>query len=905
MLVGRVAERQLIDQLVAGARIGNSGVLAITGEAGVGKTALLGYARSRFDGFQVLSGTGTEPEREIPFAGLLSLLRPVLTRLDSIPGPQAEALSAALALRAGTPGDRFAIGAATLSLLCRCAEEIPVAVVVDDLQWLDRPSAEAVAFAARRLSADPVAVLLAARTGESDDVTAGLPHLSVAGLEIGPAGDLVRSFTALPVTDEQLARLHQLTGGNPLAMLELGGDPALLAQTGPEVPPAVPIALLASYGKRIRALDQAARSALLVAVVANGDLRLTSAGCALLQLDPASLGQAEHIGMITVLGGQIEFRHPLVRAAIYADAAPAERRAAHRAVAGALPDYDIDLRAWHLSEASWSPDAEVADLMTLTAEHAAARTAYSVASTAYERAARLSPEPKHQLISLTRAAENAWAAGLVQRALGLLDELRGLPGNAEMGRADLQLRAAIAASTGSLVVARDLLEHAAVLEPDSDTTVMLLADALHATFYLADTDSSRRLAEKLTAALAKATSSQARALGLVATGMAKVLTNQGGVEELRSAVPLLAECTELRSDSRRPAWLMLAPLFLRDSNAAGRELRLVVDEVRNRAGVGELPNLLFHVARDQATTDSWTRAEANYSEAIRLARDTGQSTELAVSLAGLACLESRQGRAEACRTHAAEALPICVNRNIHLPEAWVHFALGDLELALGNTGAAVEQFLRLEGLLERLGLRDPDLSARPELADALLRLGRVEEARRSVSGYLIAADSKGQPWAAARAQRARGLVAPHGQFDEPFREALTIHAETLDTFETGRTHLAYGARLRRTGRRVDARAELHRALEIFTGLGAERWADQAAVELDATGERVPRRDPAGITSLTPQELQVSLLLAEGRTTRETAAALFLSPKTVEYHLRKVYTKLGIRSRAELAKCLLR
>ncbi|MFC6705221.1 AAA family ATPase [Flexivirga alba] len=236
MLVGRVAERQLIDQLVAGARIGNSGVLAITGEAGVGKTALLDYARSRFDGFQVLSGTGTEPEREIPFAGLLSLLRPVLTRLDSIPGPQAEALSAALALQAGTPGDRFAIGAATLSLLCRCAEEIPVAVVVDDLQWLDRPSAEAVAFAARRLSADPVAVLLAARTGESDDVTTGLPHLSMAGLEIGPAGDLVRSLTALPVTDEQLARLHQLTGGNPLAMLELGGDPALLAQTGPEVP---------------------------------------------------------------------------------------------------------------------------------------------------------------------------------------------------------------------------------------------------------------------------------------------------------------------------------------------------------------------------------------------------------------------------------------------------------------------------------------------------------------------------------------------------------------------------------------------------------------------------------------------------------------------------------------------
>jgi DNA-binding CsgD family transcriptional regulator len=900
MLKGRQPEQQVIDRLVAAARIGTSGVLAITGAAGMGKTALLDYAGSRLDGFRVLQAAGTEPEREIPFAGLLSLLRPVLGLLDSIPSPQAEVLSAALALREGSAGDRFAIGAATMSLVCRYAEEAPVAIVVDDMHLLDRPSAEAVTFAVRRLAADPIAVLVAARTGECDDVLAGLPQLEISGLALEAARDLVRCATEAPVTDQQLARLYAATGGNPLAMLELGNNPTVLEHTGPDVPPPLSAALVASYAKQVRLLDPGTRAVLLVAVVCNGNLRLTTAVCARLDLDPSRLAQAEQLELVRVSGGRIGFRHPLLRAAIYADATADERGAAHRAVADALPERDIDRRAWHLSESTWTPDGAVAAMLTSAADHAVARTAYAVASTAYERAAKLSLEPDAQVARLVSAAEAAWAAGLGQRAMQLLDELRELELPAEVAMATLQLRAAIAASRGSLVEAREMLERAAADAQSADTKVILLADAVHATLYLADPGTSLRLADQLSQALRDATSTQAMALGLMATGMAKVLSGQGGADELRAALPLLADSSELRTDHRRLPWLMLAPLFLRDSDTAGARLRVAVDEVRSRAGVGSLPSLLFHVARDQATTESWTRAEANYAEAIRLARETGQTTELAVSLAGLAWLESRQGKAAECRGHVVEALPICAERHIYLGEAWALFALGDLELSLGDPLAAVEQLQKLEHMLGELGLGDPDLSPGPELADALLRLGRVDDAHRVAADYLAAAVTKGQPWACARGQRACGMLAPQDGIDEPFQAALELHGQTLDSFETARTRIAYGARLRRAGRRVDAREQLRRAIAVFADLGAVRWADQSAAELDATGEKVPRREPTGIEALTPQELQVSLLLADGRTTRQTAAALFLSPKTVEYHLRKVYTKLGISSRTELS-----
>lgn len=292
-----------------------------------------------------------------------------------------------------------------------------------------------------------------------------------------------------------------------------------------------------------------------------------------------------------------------------------------------------------------------------------------------------------------------------------------------------------------------------------------------------------------------------------------------------------------------------------------------------------------------------------YAEGIHLAREAGQAADLAACLAGLAWLEARQGREAECRVHAGEAAALCASRHIALFQCWSLYAVGELELGLGRPDAAIEQLDRLVTLLSGLGVVDVDLSPAPELVDALMRVGRYHEARTGATHYASRALTKGQPWALARAARAVALVCPDAETDVHFRAALDHHARTLDSFELARTRLAYGSRLRRVRRRGDARSPLRLSLATLEALGAAPWADQAATELRATGETAQRRGVRALDSLTPQELQVARMLAAGRTTREAAAALFLSPKSVEYHVRHVYVKLGIRSRAELANGL--
>ncbi|NGY63707.1 AAA family ATPase [Lentzea sp. NEAU-D13] len=886
MLMGRESERRQIERLVAGARLGHGGVLAITGDPGVGKTALLHHAAECATGMNVLRAAGSEPEREIPFGALHQVLRPALDRLDEIPAPQAQALSVALALRPGTTGDRFAVGAATLSLLCRFAENRPVAVLLDDLHLFDRPSADALAFAARRLVADPIVLLATSRSPDPP-----LPTLPLAGLDLAAAGELVASRSDVAVSHELVARLHKATAGNPLALIELAAGAQRLEHASPEAPLPVSAALAHEFAEQARSLTEAGRAALIVASVAGHDLRVVAGACRLLGVDVDALTEAENATLVRITDGRVEFRHPLIRAAVYGDATPQRRRAIHRAVAEVFGPHDADRHAWHLAEATLGPDAHTADLLVLAAQRAHERSAHDVAAAAYERAARLSPDAGRHRALCVAAAESAWLAGTTQRAVALLDEV----GPAE--QTALELRGAIAARTGSLTEARDLCRSAAHRSGDPDDSVVLLADAVHACFYLGDTTSGVELAHDIEHLLGRVTTPRARGLGLMAAGVARILANLGGADQVRSAADLLAGSRLLHDDRRRLPWLMIGPLFLRDASS-GVELRRIVGEARAEAAVGTLPSLLFHVARDEATTNQWVRAEATYDEATRLARETGQETDLAMCLAGLAWLRARLGDEEQCRALVAEALPICRARDIHIGRVWSLFALGELELGLGNAHRALTRLEELAGLLGELRLTDPDLSPAPELTDALVRLGRRDEAHQVARRFRAEAAAKGQPWAMGRAERAIGVLSENASVDTHFEAALRCHERTLDDFETARTRLAYGARLRRARRRVDARPHLHAALETFENLRAARWADLAAVELGATGETIKRRTPS--ETLTPQELQVSLLLVEGKTTREVAAALFLSPKTIEYHLRKVYTKLGIRSRAELA-----
>lgn len=911
MLVGRQAEQQAIARLGAEARLGSSGVLVLAGDAGVGKTALLDGAVEALPHMRVLRATGLESEREIPFATLLQLLRPALGALAGIPPSQADALSAALALPAAVPSgsrDQFTVGAAVLSLICRYSEDGAVAVIVDDLHVADSASVNALVFAARRFAADPVLVLLGVRSPEGDATVADLPVMRVSGVDLLAARALVAKASGHEVSDEFVGRLHRATDGNPLALIELAtADRDILESAETGLPLRVPRAVVEAFGRRLDRVGTECRAVLLVVAVCGTALTLVAAACHTLGLDVGRLEDAEDAGLVTVQAGEVEFRHPLLRSAVYSGASAHDRHAAHRAAAAALPAADVDRRAWHLSEAVWHPDSAVADLLVEAGKHAEGRGAYAIASGAFERAARLTPDDDLRQARLLRAAERAWTAGMGERALDLLDLQDREAGSSEAavgaGRVRaLELRAAIAARTGSLRQALDILLAAADLAATPDDSAILLADAVHASYYLGDARTASALADRLAGLQGAVTTSPARALGLMATGMAKVLTGRGGADEIRAAVPLLEGDRELLQDPRRLSWLLLAPLYLRDATGGAR-LRALVDEVRGAAGVGTMPAVLFHVARDQAATEAWARAEANYSESIRLATETGQTTELAMSLAGLCWLESRAGKAAAAWAHGDQARVLCAARDIHIGEAWVEFAIGDLELSLGHAQAAVEGLTSLVDMLERLGLQDVDLVPAPELVDALLRLGRRSEAQALAEEYRGRSLSKGQPWARARADRAFGLAAGAEEFEPWFLAALGWHSQTLDRFEEGRTRLAFGERLRRAGRRIDARAELRAALEDFSELGAAVWRDRAAAELAATGEHVRVTAGNPIASLTPQELQVSLLLADGRTTREAAAALFLSPKTVEYHLRKVYTKLGIGSRAELASAL--
>jgi DNA-binding CsgD family transcriptional regulator len=889
VLVGRDTERGVIERLVAGARIGQSGVLVMTGEPGVGKTALLEDATRHTAGMGVLRGAGSESEQGIPFGALHQVLRPALHHLAAIPAPQADALGAALMLRPGDPGDRFAIGAATLSLLCRYAEERPVAVLLDDLHLFDRPSADALAFAARRLMADPIVVLATSRTTELD----GSPQLPLAGIGLAAATELVSRHA--DTSPESVLRLHRATAGNPLALIELAG--AGEAPMFSAAPLPVPATLVTAFASRADSLGEAGRVALTVAAVAGGDLRVVAPACERLGVDVGALAEAEEAGLVSLDG--LRFRHPLVRAAVYGGARPEQRRAVHRAVAEAVGPGDPDRYAWHLAEATLGPDERVAGLVAEAAGRAHRRSAHDVAAAAFERAAQLSPDADRHSLFCVAAAESAWLGGSGPRALALLAAAGDAPG---VRLRALELRGAIALRTGSLSESRDILRAAAAAAADADSRVVLLADAVGVCFYLADAVTGLDLAREIETDLDRVTSPRSRGLGQIAAGVARILANDGGADQIRTAVELLTESGQLRDDQRRLPWLMLGPMFLRESGT-GDELRRVVQAARADAAVGALPSLLFHVARDDATTNQWVRAEATYDEAVRLARETGQDTELAMCLSGLAWLRARLGREEQCRALVAESLPLARDRDIHVARIWSLFALAELELGLGEPARALTHLEEIETLRDTLRLSDPDLSPAPEIVDALLRLGRPEDAGQFAHRFHEAAAAKGQPWALARAHRAMGLLGDDAELDEYFSAALAHHSHTLDIFETARTQLAYGARLRRARRRTDARPPLRAALATFDELGAARWADLAAGELEATGESTHRREPSGVQTLTPQELQVSLLLGEGRTTREVAAAMFLSPKTVEYHLRKVYTKLGIRSRAELAEQL--
>jgi DNA-binding CsgD family transcriptional regulator len=719
---------------------------------------------------------------------------------------------------------------------------------------------------------------------------------------------VIERHAPAPLAPGAADRLYAATLGNPLALVELASVAPDLALGPGDAPLPLPTSLERAYGERIAALAPMSRGVLaLAAAEDSGDLAVVDRAAATLGLDLAAIAAGERAGLVSISYGRLTFRHPITRSAAYRAVPPDERRRAHQAIAAALAERaDPDRRAWHLAAAALGPDAEAAAALAGAARRARGRSAYATAATSFERAARLTAAESDQGLLLYAAAESAWLGGDARRTGRLLDEAGRACADPALRLEIDHLRGHVALRSGRAMDGHDILvaAAAAALEHDPGEAIVMLAEAADACAFAARPEPMLRAARRAWSLLETDAGERERFFATLAFGMALIYNGRGdeGADLLRDATHLLERSDALSGDPRLLSSAALGPLWLREATSRALVER-AIDAARQQGALGALPFALWLSARDAATSDRLAVAEARYEEGIRLARETGQATSLCACLAGLACVEAREGRERACRTHAGEALALTADLGLGFFRIWALDALAELEAGLGAYEPAIGHLDEKERLLAERGIEDPDVSGVPELVEALLRLDRADEAARRLEPFAARAEAKAQPWALARLRRCRGLLAGPEELAEHFGAALRLHEQTPDRFEEARTRLCYGEGLRRTRRRVVARGELHRALEAFEVLGATPWAERATLELQATGEHARRRDASTLDQLTPRELQVALVLADGHTTRAAAAKLFLSPKTVDYHVRNVYRKLGIASRSDLSAAL--
>jgi DNA-binding CsgD family transcriptional regulator len=908
-LIGREAETTRIAALLSDAQRGRSRALLVRGEAGIGKSSLLRYAIGQAGGMIVLRARGVESESELAFAALGDLFRPVLDHLIQLPEPQAAALAGALGLTPPVAGDRFTICAGTLNLLAAVAEVAPVLAIVDDAQWLDTSSAEALLFAARRLDSEGVALLLAVREGEAGAFSAsGLDHLVLAGLGHEHARELLSRRLTQEPAPEVAERLVRGTQGNPLALVEI---PALLSEgqlagSEPmEAPlPATP-AVERAFLRQIEALDEEARGALLVAAASeSGRLDVIEGALGALGLDPKALEPAEKAGLISVERDVLEFRHPLLRAAVYHSATSGARRKTHNALAKTAAGELPDRRAWHLAAAAAELDEEVASALEEAALEARERGGHAEAALALERAARLSADEGEQARRLFEAADDTRIAGRPDRALELLEGAL-LTTREPHARAGIQhLRGAVEMWSGAPRDAHRLLveEASRVSGLDPGKAARMLTDAAWACLMGADIRAGLETAERARSAADKASSTtQIHAAGVL--GVALLLSGRTG-----EAFPLLERFQPLleSTDFGRVRQLVTPAqvlTWIEEYDLARRLFTQMIDAARSQSALGYLSYPLAGLSELDFRTGNWAAAYAGAAEAIRIAQETGQDVTHAFSLVCLARVEAAQGREEDCRAHvirATEIAPVEIGAIF----AYAISALGFLELGLGRSDDASGYLEPLARQVQKRGLGEPAVVQwAPDLIEAHLRTGRAEDAARELEVFARQAEETKRNWALAAAARCRGLLASEEEFEVSFVQAIDLHARTPTPFEQARTELCLGERLRRSRRGTDAREPLRSALETFERLGADPWAERARIELAASGETTQRRSPSASNQLTPQELQVALVVGQGATNREAGATLFLSPKTIDAHLGRIYRKLSIRSRTELARLL--
>ncbi|MEJ3653315.1 LuxR C-terminal-related transcriptional regulator [Actinomycetes bacterium KLBMP 9759] len=901
MLVGRVDEQAAIEDVLTAAETGRSRALVVRGEAGIGKSALLDHATTSWR-HRVLRSVGIESDAELAFGALHMMLHPYLDRLDAIPGPQADALRAALGL-VGTPTpSRLLVGAATLSLLAELAAEMPTLCLVDDAQWLDQGSSDALLFAARRFRADPVAMLFGVRETAVPFRTPGLDTLQLGGLSDVGARTLLDEH-APGLTEPVRRRVLDEARGNPLAVIEFGGARLVAQQAGQADPVEqvgpLPVIRRVQEGFRAQIAElPAATRTLLLAAAADGSaglgvvLRVASvSGSSAADLEPA-----ERVGLVTVAADAVTFRHPLIRAAAYQDAPHHQRVAVHGAFADALtgPD-ETDRRVWHLAAATTRPDDAVAAELERSAVRAQHRGGTMAVSAAYERAGRLSTDPVQRARRISVAAQAAWDAGKPDRAARLAAEAASLTDDPVITADALFVQAQIEYDRTSPVSDAAMAMDAAelVLERDPERAVVMLTEVVNAARHGCALDHLRRATGHL-AALDLPAGSPLHLTIAAEVGWAELLDGRPelGVEPMRRLID-----TARTGPVDYHAWVVagISGLMLGDSEAATSAMTAMLADARAAGAVGWMPYTLEFLAIGQLLGGEFRAAEASATEGIDLAEEAGWHTEKVALQAVAVWLAAVAGDEARCRALAATVIVEGAARRL-ANTSLAQWGLALLDLAAGRFAAAADA---LDEVCSGPARHDYLIHAVPDHVEAAVRAGRPDRARDHLRAFEHWAAQVGSRGAAALVHRCRAVL-DDDDAGSHYEQALRLHP---GPFDTARTHLLHGEWLRRRRRRTEAKAQLLAALTGFDRVGARCWADRTANELAAIGERPVARPQADdlLARLTPQETQAVRLAAAGLSNKEIAAQLFLSPRTVGHHLYRAYPKLGVTRRAELAQ----
>ena len=901
MFVGREPELSRAEELVGDAVAGSGGALLLEGDPGIGKSALLDQVARRAGEMTVLRTVGAAAEATLPFAGLCSLLAPLVGGIERLAPVQAGALSTALALEgSGTLGaDPVATLQGTVALV---ADAGPALVLVDDLHWLDSPTADAVSLLARR-AVDLSVAVIATRRPDGSLPPAGMKPVRVQGLDRESSR---RLLDTAGLADAVADRIADAAAGNPLALTEIPNELSQ-AQRGGTAPIEQPLpagpTLDAVYRARLSELPAETRGALLIVAASEVDDRDTLSQA--LEAGGAGIGAlaaAEDAGLVSVSPTQVRFTHPLARSAVYHGARAADRRAAHLTLAASAPP---EAAAWHRAAAAEGPDGEVAAALADAAARAVERGAPAAAADALERAAQVAPESEARFGWSLGAAYSAMVGGQLDRARRLLDVL--LPSvDDPLRRADVQrLRAGTIMLAGHPMESQDLLlaEVDRIADRDPGRTAALLIDAGVAQMASGDMRGLVALAERAAEAARLAGDGDVLVPSIM---LAEALAVQGEHERARAIMAGLELPVEGASASNPEVLAVggLCLMWLEDLARAGAWLDRLIAEARSAGLLRALPMPLSVRACVDIRSGNLSRAESRALEAVAIAEVSAAGFVLAFALSTMATVAAWTGDGEQCRLCAARALEIEGQLELGGTRAYTELALATLALGSGDTARAAEHSVKGLEYSRDYGTRDPSfLQDAPNLVEALVREGRDGEARAALADLEESAELTGGAWPAAVVERCRGLIAAEEDVDRHFREALRLHDSGVGMpLERARTQLCWGERLRRLRRRAEAREPLSAAERAFDRAGATAWAARARRELEATGLARTREPEAGTGDhdLTNRELEICRLVARGAQNREVAAALFVSTRTVEYHLSNAYRKLGVRSRTELA-----